>query len=166
MIFNDFVDRIVKKSINMNLKLIKSHLALISIGIFLLFYDASAQSRIVKGKITEDGDLSGLPGVTISVKNTSTATQSDASGNYSISIASDNDILVFSFVGMDTQEHRVGNRSVLDVVMTSNQFALEDVVVVGYGTQKKKEITSAVTSIKATDFNPRGGSFAGRLNSR
>lgn len=113
---------------------------------------ANAQSKTVTGKVTSADDGSGVPGVNIIEKGTSNGTVSDADGKYSISV-SDNATLVFSFVGYTSQEVVVGNQSTVDVSLALDVQALTEVVVVGYGTQEKKEITSSVASIKAEDFN-------------
>ncbi len=111
-----------------------------------------AQDRIVTGKVTSADDGSGIPGVNILEKGTTNGTVSDSDGNFRISVGS-NATLVLSFVGYQAQEVAVGSQSSINVSMQSDVTALSEVVVVGYGTQEKKEITSAVTSIKSEDFN-------------
>lgn len=113
---------------------------------------AMAQSRTVTGKVTDSGDGSPIPGVNVLEKGTSNGTVTDADGNYSISVGS-NAILVFSFVGYTSQEATVGSQSTLDIGLQPDVTALSEVVVVGYGTQEKKEITSAVASVSAENFN-------------
>lgn len=116
------------------------------------FTGALAQTRTVTGKVISSDDGAPVPGVNVQVKGTSTGTVTDANGNYSISVGN-NAVLVFSFVGYATQEVAVGSQSVIDVTLQSDVTALTEVVVVGYGTQEKKEITSAVSSIKSENFN-------------
>ncbi len=111
-----------------------------------------AQERVVTGKVTSSDDGSGIPGVNILEKGSSNGTVSDSDGNFRISVGS-NATLIFSFVGYQAQEVTVGSQSAINVSMQSDVTALSEVVVVGYGTQEKKEITSAVTSIKSEDFN-------------
>lgn len=110
---------------------------------------------LVKGIVTDEtGD--GLPGVTVRLKgNTSVGTVTDIDGNYALEIpdGTEDPVLVFSFVGYLLQEISVNNRSTIDVELASDIKSLEEVVVVGYGTQKKEEITSAVTSVSAEEFN-------------
>ncbi|MFN8690195.1 MAG: carboxypeptidase-like regulatory domain-containing protein, partial [Cyclobacteriaceae bacterium] len=113
---------------------------------------AMAQSRTVTGKVTDSGDGSPIPGVNVLEKGTSNGTVTDADGNYSISVGS-NAVLVFSFVGYTSQEATVGSQSTLDIGLQPDVTALSEVVVVGYGTQEKKEITSAVASVSAENFN-------------
>lgn len=140
----------------MKIRLPLKCLALLVTGLLFVLSEAQAQSRTVKGKVTDEADQSGLPGVTVKVKNSSTATQTDVNGEYSIQIASENDILVYSFVGSETREVRVGNQSTIDVSLKNSDSALDELVVVGYGTMKRSEVTSAVATVTAKDFNPGG----------
>lgn len=112
----------------------------------------SFAQQTVTGKVTAAEDGSGIPGVNILEKGTSNGTVTDADGNFRISVGG-NATLVFSFVGYTTQEVVVGSQSTVNVSMQSDVTSLSEVVVVGYGTQEKKEITSSVTSVKAEDFN-------------
>ncbi|GAB3508886.1 TonB-dependent receptor [Emticicia fontis] len=99
-------------------------------------------------------DGTGLPGVTVQEKGTSKGTQTNVDGTYKLAGVSKNATLVFSFVGMETKEVAVGNKTVVDVTLLDDTKALEEVVVVGYGTQKRKEISGTVTSLGSRDFNP------------
>ena len=111
-----------------------------------------AQDKTVTGKVTDSGDKSGLPGVTVSVVGANKGTQTDVNGTYKISVPA-NASLVYSFVGFEKQTIAVGNKSVIDVSLVSDNKALEEVVVVGYGTVKKKDATGAVTALGSKDFN-------------
>ena len=106
----------------------------------------------VSGRVTSADDGSGLPGVNVLEKGTQNGTVTNADGSYSLTVGGDA-TLVFSFVGFLTTEVAVGAQSTVDVALQSDVTALTEVVVVGYGTQEKKEITSAVSSVKETDFN-------------
>ena len=133
----------------------KFYLSLRYSSVLLLLFLAStawSQTRTITGKVVSEDDGSAIPGVNVLEKGTSNGTVTGADGEYSISIA-DNGILVFSFVGYTSQEISVGNQSNIDVRLQLDVTALTEVVVVGYGTQEKKEITSSVASIKAEDFN-------------
>ncbi|MFV0505360.1 MAG: TonB-dependent receptor [Bacteroidales bacterium] len=110
--------------------------------------DAQQQGRSVSGVVT---DASGepLPGVTVMIKGTSKGAISDVDGNYSITgIPSTGGILVFSFMGMKTQEVEVADNNTLNVVMQADAIDLEEVVAIGYGTQKKVNLTGAVSAVK------------------
>ncbi|MCU0421000.1 MAG: SusC/RagA family TonB-linked outer membrane protein, partial [Cyclobacteriaceae bacterium] len=111
-----------------------------------------AQGRTVTGKVTSADDGSGIPGVNILEKGTSNGTVSDVDGNYSITVG-DNATLVFSFVGYITQEVPVGTQSAINASLQSDVTSLSEVVVVGYGSQDKKEITGSVVSLTTEQFN-------------
>ncbi len=111
-----------------------------------------AQERVVTGKVTSADDGSGVPGVNILEKGTTNGTVSDSDGNFRISAGS-NATLVFSFVGYVTQEVVVGSQSSVNVSLLSDVTALSEVIVTGYGSQEKKEITSSVVSLSEKEFN-------------
>ncbi|GAB4000153.1 TonB-dependent receptor [Spirosoma daeguense] len=107
--------------------------------------------RAISGVVTsESGEV--LPGVSVVIKSTTRGTTTDADGRYQLSVPAQNTTLVFSFVGYQNKEVVVGNRSTLDVQLLPDQKTLNEVVVVGYGTQKREQITSAIASVKAEDF--------------
>jgi len=129
---------------------IKNFVALIGLGLSFLLISASAyaQDRIVKGTVTEASNGLPLPGVTVTVKQTKVAAVTDANGVYSIK-ADQNSILVFSFVGFATQEVAAGNNTTLNVSMGADHKTLNEVVVIGYGTAKRTDLTGSVSSISA-----------------
>ena len=106
-----------------------------------------AQNLTVTGRVTDQGDNSPLPGVSVLLKGTTTGTVSDAEGNYSIAVPDNNATLVYSMVGMTTQEQVVNGRSQLNVQLVSDARSLSEVVVVGYGTQRKIDVTGAVAQV-------------------
>ncbi len=112
----------------------------------------------VSGTVTDAADGTGLPGVSVLVKGTTTGTATDANGNYSLS-ADPNATLVFSAIGYTTQEIAVNNQSTINLSMGEDVASLSEIVVVGYGEQEKKDVTGALATIKAEDFN------AGAINS-
>lgn len=116
-----------------------------------LSFTSQAQDVNVSGKVA-DGKGNGLPGVSITVKGTAKGTNSDLDGNYSISTPSGS-VLVFSFIGFASQEIAIGNQSKIDVTLSDDIKSLEEVVVVGYGTAKRKDVTGTVTSVSSKDFN-------------
>lgn len=109
-----------------------------------------AQSGTVKGKVTDEKGEA-IPGVSVTVQGTQQGTLSDAEGQYTIQV-SGNATLVFSFLGYLKQEVAVANRSTVDVSLQTDTKALEEVVVVGYGTQRKVETTGSIASVKAADL--------------
>jgi TonB-linked SusC/RagA family outer membrane protein len=110
------------------------------------------QGRVVTGTVTEADTGDPIPGANVVVKGTSTGSVTDIDGKYSVNIADEGTVLVFSFVGFVTEEIEVGNQSIINISLTSDITALSEVVVTGYGTQEKKEITSAVASVKEDAF--------------
>lgn len=103
-----------------------------------------AVQNSVTGKVTDDFDLP-LPGVSILIKGTTTGVMTDFDGKFTID-AKPEDILVMSYVGMETQEIKVGSQTSIDVIMVSDEIGLDEVVVIGYGTSKKRDLTGAVAS--------------------
>lgn len=110
-----------------------------------------AQPRQVSGQVTDETG-SALPGVNVLLKGTSQGTISDVDGNYSINVPDNNAVLQFSFIGYTTQEVTVGNQSTIDIQLSQDVRTLSEIVVVGYGTQKKSDITGAVTSVGSKEL--------------
>ncbi|WP_348048410.1 TonB-dependent receptor [Mucilaginibacter sp.] len=100
----------------------------------------------IKGKVTDDNEP--LPGVSVKIDGTSTGVLTDLNGNYSISVP-DNAVLVFTYIGYATQKVNVGSQSTVNVNMIAESKSLNEVVVVGYGVQKKSDVTGSITSISA-----------------
>ncbi|MDR2652457.1 MAG: SusC/RagA family TonB-linked outer membrane protein, partial [Prevotellaceae bacterium] len=109
------------------------------------------QKRTVNGKVVEALSNTPLSGTTINVKGTNSAVISNADGNFSITVAA-GDVLVFYFMGYATQEIVVSDQSQIDVFMVEEINKLDDLVVIGYGTTTKKEVTGSVSSINSDDF--------------
>ena len=109
---------------------------------------AFAQGRVVTGTVTSLEDGMGVPGATVLVKGTTIGTATDIDGKYSINIPAGSNVLVFTFVGLTSQEVNIGNRSTINVALESDVTALSEVIVTGYGTQPKREVTGAVSSVK------------------
>lgn len=113
------------------------------------------QPSKVSGRVTDTSNES-LPGVTVLVKGSTTGTVTDLDGNYTISGVPAGATLVFSFVGMRSQEIVVGNQSVINVVLSVDAVGIEEVVAIGYGYQKKSDLTGAVVSVSSEDINLGG----------
>ena len=121
---------------------------------FLLFscIAAAAQNKTVSGTVIS-GDGEALPGVTVSLKGTTTATTTNAKGRYTIQVPSAaNATLVFSYVGSEDKEVSIAGRSNIDVSMVITSSKLNDVVVIGYGTVKRKDLTGAVSSVSGKEI--------------
>ncbi len=113
--------------------------------------NSSQQLVLVTGKVTDSSGIP-LPGVTVVVKSTTQGVITDADGNYTLSKVPDNATLAFSFVGMKTQEISVYGKTTINVTMEEDMVGIEEIVAVGYGTQKKANLTSAISSIKSEEF--------------
>lgn len=109
-----------------------------------------AQNRTVTGHVTASEDGSALPGVTVAVKNGQTGTTTDSKGNYQLALIG-NTTLVFSAIGFASQEITVGNRSTLNVELTASVNSLNEIVIVGYGSQDRRSITGAQASVKGAE---------------
>jgi TonB-dependent starch-binding outer membrane protein SusC len=121
--------------------------------VMLLLVSSSilAQNRVT-GKITNQADNQPVIGATVTVKGTTTATQTGTDGSFVITAPSPNSTLVITYVGFDTREIRLGNQTSLSIGLTSSTANLNEVVVTGYTAQKKKEITGAVSVIRPGDL--------------
>ncbi|MDB5211583.1 MAG: Iron complex outerrane recepter protein, partial [Sediminibacterium sp.] len=107
--------------------------------------------QTVSGTVTDGGKP--LPGATVSIKGGTRNTVTDARGSFTISVPGSNSVLVVSYVGFETQEITVGTRTNLSITLQSSSTELNQVVVVGYGTQRKKDVTGAVKTVKSEAFN-------------
>ncbi|ERM84668.1 hypothetical protein P872_23450 [Rhodonellum psychrophilum GCM71 = DSM 17998] len=112
-------------------------------------------TETVSGVIVDETNM-GLPGVSIIEKGTTNGTISDLDGKFSLVVASENAVLVFSFIGMQTIELAVAERRVFNLSMKADTKSLDEVVVIGYGTQKRREITSSVAKVDEESFNQGG----------
>ena len=117
----------------------------------LLFSTAALAQVRLTGKVTDDQNL-GLPGVSVVLKGTTTGTVTDAAGNYTLSAPNRNATLVFSYIGFRTQEIPIGDRTDVSISLASDDKMLNEVVVVGYGEQKKETVTGSVATVKGTDL--------------
>ncbi|RZS95988.1 SusC/RagA family TonB-linked outer membrane protein [Cecembia calidifontis] len=119
------------------------------LGLFVLFLtlamQANGQGRIIRGTVTDDKGEP-IPGTTVAVKGTSIGTVADMDGNYSIN-APDAGVLVFSFIGFQTREITIGNQTTINVQLAQQVSDLGEVVVVGYGVQRKSDLTGSVSSV-------------------
>jgi len=121
---------------------------LLGLTLFLVNAMAFAQGRVVTGTVTSLEDGMGVPGATVLVKGTTIGTATDIDGKYSINVPAGSNVLVFTFVGLISQEVNIGNRSTINVALDADVTALSEVIVTGYGTQPKREVTGAVSSVK------------------
>ncbi|MDX5338596.1 MAG: SusC/RagA family TonB-linked outer membrane protein [Cyclobacteriaceae bacterium] len=114
---------------------------------------ANAQSRTISGTVLDAGLGDPVPGATVLVKGTTRGAATDLDGKFSLPLQPGDQVLVVSFVGYLTQEVEIGNQSNITINLQEDVQSLEEAVVIGYGSQDKKEITSAVVGVKPEDFN-------------
>jgi hypothetical protein len=146
-----------KRIVESTIKCIRSLFFILAFAPLFSLEDACATNilltaQAVSGQVLDSDGNQPLPGVSIQLKGTSAGATTDVNGRYSIETPGSDAILVFSFVGYVTQEVKVGNSTQLNVTLVVDSKALEEVVVIGYGTVKKKDATGAVTAIAAKDF--------------
>jgi hypothetical protein len=109
-----------------------------------------AQDRVISGKVTSADDGSVLPGVNVVVKGTTTGAVTDSDGAFKVSVSGSGGTLIFSFIGMVSQEIEIGDKTTVDVVLESDATQLSEIVVVGYGVQEKRKLTSSISSVSGT----------------
>lgn len=112
---------------------------------------AFAQNTTVTGKVTDATDKQPLPGVSIKLMGTTTGTQTDAEGNFTIS-APANGTLTFTYIGYANQDVAINNRTTIDVALASSTKAIEQVVVIGYGTQRKRDVTGSIGNVSGSEL--------------
>ena len=110
------------------------------------------QPIVVAGRVTSGEDNESLPGVNVTIRGTSQGTVTDVNGEYTLQVPSRESILVFSFVGFVNEEVKVNDQSAIDIALEPDMTSLEEVVVVGYGTQEKVNVTGAVATVKSEDL--------------
>ena len=131
------------------------------VGILILqavSFSVSAQPKPIKGIVTDEQGL-GIPGVNILVKGTTNGTISNLDGNYTLN-TSPSDVLVFSFIGYVSQEINVGVKTVINVSLKQQTLDVDEIVVVGYGVQKKSLSTAAISSVKSEELKTSPASRA------
>ncbi len=121
------------------------------IGLLFNSLNLMAQSTTINGTVMDDA-REGLPGVNILVKGTTTGTVTNVDGTYSISVLSSADTLAFSSIGYGSEEIAINNRTTIDLTMMPDVKSLQEVVVVGYGTQQKSDVTSSIATVDAEEL--------------
>lgn len=119
--------------------------------LFATPWSSFAQIKMVSGTVTDDTNLP-LPGVSISVLGTKNTTITDFDGKFTISVKSEQDVLVFTFIGFKSQQVKIGNKTSFKISLASDLMGLNEVVVVGYGSMKKSDLTGSVASVKGNDL--------------
>jgi TonB-dependent starch-binding outer membrane protein SusC len=127
-------------------------LILIAFFTLLFGFEALGQTRVVRGKIVASDNNLPLPGVNVVVQGTTKGTSTNVDGQYSIELTSAENTLVFTFIGYQTEIVSVGNREIIDILLKIDATALEEVVVVGYGVQKKTDVTGATATVSGAEL--------------
>ena len=118
----------------------------------LCLHYVHAQQRTITGKITSSEDGSGLPGVSVAIKGTTTGAVSEVDGSYTITVSGSSVILLFSYVGFETMEIPVGNQSVVNAALVPSFGEMDELIVVGYGMQRQEDLTGSVTTLNSETF--------------
>lgn len=125
----------------------------LSLAVFCLFGGIlSAQNRIISGQVADAANGETLIGVSVKVKGGAQGTSTDGKGKFSLNVPGPNTVLVIYYVGFVQREINVGNQTQLDIKLVSDETALNEVVVIGYGTVKKRDLTGSVSSVKGEDI--------------
>lgn len=135
---------------------IKKFLLFFILGVFSI---AAFGQQVIKGTVTDANEGTTMPSVTVKVKGTATAAIADVKGNYTIKVPASAKVLIFSLIGYETQEVPIGTKSVINVALALSISNLNEVVVVGYGTQKKSDLTGAIATVNVKQLN-LGGSIS------
>ena len=121
--------------------------------LLLGFFTMTAQSGSITGSVTDSNTNDPLPGVNVIVKNTTNGTNTDFNGNFSVDNVSSGDVLVFSYLGYKTYEYTVSNSFNVSISLDEDIEALEQVVVLGYVSQKASNISGAVSTVGGEDVD-------------
>ncbi len=136
----------------MEKKCFKGFIAFLLLAVCMSFSNGLyAQQRTIQGKVTDSGN-NPLPGVSVVVKGATIGTVTNVDGEYSLSVPADAAVLMYSYIGMTTQEVTIGTQTTINVVLTEDVVGLSEVVVVGYGTRMKEELTGSVSTVSAAQL--------------
>jgi TonB-linked SusC/RagA family outer membrane protein len=131
----------------------RKSISFLTLLLFITIYQAEAfqQNRQVTGQVISQSDKDGMPGVAVTLKGTTRGAVTDIDGRFSIDVPSSESILVFSFIGYATQERAVGNQTSINITLSESEELMQEFVVVGYGEQKKLNLTGSVETVRFDD---------------
>lgn len=136
----------MKKRIQEVVRYVPKSIIAVAITMLMMSFSAYSQERIVTGKVTtESGE--GLPGVTVRIADSNTGAVTDVDGNYRLKVPSDETIISFSYVGFVTQQIKAGSQTTINVSLAEDIEALDEVVIVGYGSQSRNKVTGAIAEV-------------------
>ncbi len=116
------------------------------------FEEGWGQTRAISGKVTAGDTGEPLPGVNILLQGSTRGTITDIEGNYQLDVLTEDEVLVFSYIGYEQKEIQIGNQTTINVILQLDTRALEEIVVIGYGTVNKSDLTGAVSSVRGKDL--------------
>ncbi|MFA9389621.1 MAG: SusC/RagA family TonB-linked outer membrane protein [Prolixibacteraceae bacterium] len=129
---------------------------------FMFMSTFAIGQKTITGKVTDSNDKSPLVGVTVVVKGTTNGTVTNIDGYYSLKAESNSDVLVYSYIGYTTKEVTINNQSTIDILLAADNMQVGEVVIVGYGSQKKENLTGAVSMVTAEDLEKSNSSDVAR----
>lgn len=130
----------------------KKSLLIMLLLLLAVSFQVDAQQRAITGTITSGTDKEPIPGANVQIKGTTIGSITDLDGNFTINVPSDNSVLVFSYIGYLTQEITVGSRTRIDVQLQEDVKQLGEIIIVGYGEQDRKTLTSSISSVSSKDI--------------
>ena len=144
--------KLIYKRFNDCLCLLKIFQKVVLPALLLISQIAFSQGKVITGIVTDSKDGSGLGAVTVIAKGSTTGTQTNTDGTYRITVGPSATILVFSSVGYGVQEVTINGRTEINVALVLTNPSLSEVVVIGYGTARKKDLTGSITTVSTKDF--------------
>lgn len=142
--------------------MIKKIICSVMLATLFFFQGVTAQNNQIRGKVT-DTDGQPIPGIYVVVQGSTLGTTTTMDGDFQLSIPTSAQTLLFSFVGMKTQEVTIAGKTVFNIILKTDDVAIDEVVAIGYGSKKKKDITGAVTSVGSDHFNKGVATSPGQL---
>lgn len=130
----------------------KKSLLIMLLLLLAVSFQVDAQQRVITGTVTSGTDKEPIPGANVQIKGTTVGSITDLDGNFSINVPSDNSILVFSYIGYLSQEVTVGSRTRIDIQLQEDVKQLGEIIIVGYGEQDRKTLTSSISSVSSKDI--------------
>src|SRR5215203_2630943 len=118
-----------------------------------LFSHSLFAQKVISGRVTDSKDGTGIPGVSVTLKGANSGVQTGSDGSYRLSVPDNAKTIVVTSVGFATQEVPIGDSTAVDVALVSSNTSLGEVVVVGYGTSRKRDLSTAVVQVTPKDFN-------------